>query len=519
MPNLKLKLGIIHLGIILLVLIGLTTATSISLFAKNRGGRPLDLSFITGSKLSPCGYYGHEGKLGRRDIRELNSGLARQDQLNRKEDVKKWDVDSDGQVPQADADLIIQFLNSEIQTFPACGEATLPQAGKRATCDFFSQRHGFKSTRLGGSAIVTDKDAQAILARPQDWTKKVGPLFTTSKWGLQINEGNDEGGSSRDVNADGNATDAELIRQYLAYQFFSFPACPPPPPATDLVWPRKNDPNAHYYDNPTQRCWPYGYTFGGIDAGEAQFLKAFKDGPNASNALPQRYQSPFLDIDADGVVTGLDFRAIKVPPWPICAKDKYHPENILGPRAYAPKDCDERGDINGDGRVTYDDVKTVFAAIREETTISAERHQKADTDGDGKITILDAVYIYMGPRGASNLFAAPARWPTCGMPDLITPAPASSALFKLPPCRQLGDVNRDGQIDDYDAQHIFQYVSGFTSAPQTGPNYEDVSKINGDNVVGVTDGRLIRQYLAGTIDTFPDCANSGLAPGNPNRPN
>lgn len=513
----KLKFGIIHLGIILLVLIGLTVATSLALFAQNNTGRPFDLSILIGTKPSPCGIYGDlnnkEGKINRGDLTVINNYLDGHGQLPNRPDndaLKRADVDGDGEVTQADADLISQYLSGQIATFPVCGEATTPQTRKRATCDFLDKSHAFSSTKLGGGGYVTDQNAQQILARPRDWTKKVGPLFTTSKWGLQTVDKSAEQGGNLDVNADGyvNATDADLIRQFLAYKFLNFPACPPPPPASDIVYPRKTDPNPHYYDDVTSRCWPYGE---GFDAADAQTAAYFKTIEGTDTLLPPNFQNPLLDLNADGRIDGHDLLVLKHPNWPVCRKENYHPDALLVAHAYAPKDCDHHGDINGDGRVTYDDVKTVFQIVRGEITLTDQQQKMADTDGNGRVDILDAMLIYRGSLTANTTYTLK-HWPVCGMPDLITPPPADSALFKMPPCRHLGDVNRDGQIDDYDAVHIFEYASGFTGGPQYGPNFEDVSDINGDGVAGVTDGRLIRQYLAGTIDTFAACANTGFPP-------
>lgn len=56
---------------------------------------------------------------------------------------------------------------------------------------------------------------------------------------------------------------------------------------------------------------------------------------------------------------------------------------------------------------------------------------------------------------------------------------------------ELGDVNRDKELDDTDLEALISYIDGTT--PET--FYEDMGDINGDGVVDDADVQLLRDYL------------------------
>ena len=64
---------------------------------------------------------------------------------------------------------------------------------------------------------------------------------------------------------------------------------------------------------------------------------------------------------------------------------------------------------------------------------------------------------------------------------------------------ELGDVNRDGVIDDEDAQMILDYEAGLLDTELV----KVLADVSGDGVIDSNDAVLIRQYIAGKFDKFP----------------
>ena len=64
---------------------------------------------------------------------------------------------------------------------------------------------------------------------------------------------------------------------------------------------------------------------------------------------------------------------------------------------------------------------------------------------------------------------------------------------------ELGDVNRDGIINDADAQMILDYEAGLLEEDLILP----LADVSGDGIIDSNDAVLIRQYIAGKFDKFP----------------
>lgn len=73
---------------------------------------------------------------------------------------------------------------------------------------------------------------------------------------------------------------------------------------------------------------------------------------------------------------------------------------------------------------------------------------------------------------------------------------------KLPPCADYGDVNGDGQVDNFDVEMILRHV---TRSITLTPDQFRRADVNGDGAVDVRDAQLIQRYLAGLNPTFPRC--------------
>ena len=87
----------------------------------------------------------------------------------------------------------------------------------------------------------------------------------------------------------------------------------------------------------------------------------------------------------------------------------------------------------------------------------------------------------------------------------INPISTGTLLSKISPCSVYGDVNYDISIDSKDINIISQNIGGvqkFTA------NQTYRADVNVDGVVNVMDINVIKNYLAGTISTFPSCTAS-----------
>ncbi len=113
------------------------------------------------------------------------------------------DVNHDGAVFSADAEIIRQFLDGKIKTFPGCTPSSNPPSpAGRGPC--------YPIGDVNGDGAVNDLDAQAIL----NYVANITPArFLPER---------------ADVNRDGSITavDAQLIRQYLAGYLTRFFSCP-----------------------------------------------------------------------------------------------------------------------------------------------------------------------------------------------------------------------------------------------------------------------------------------------------
>jgi len=84
--------------------------------------------------------------------------------------------------------------------------------------------------------------------------------------------------------------------------------------------------------------------------------------------------------------------------------------------------------------------------------------------------------------------------------------PASSiSISPTGPCRPIGDVNRDGILDDQDAVAILNHRAGINIIPSNDLDRQTRADVDKDGQITSSDASLIRQYLSGQITTFPQC--------------
>ena len=153
-----------------------------------------------------------------------------------------------------------------------------------------------------------------------------------------------------------------------------------------------------------------------------------------------------------------------------------------------PGPCYPWGDVDNDGKVTYNDSVTILKYIRG-INPPVFFKDRADLDANGKIEPIDAGLIRAYISGNEKI----PPFPVCGNPQ----APKG-------PCPPLGDANGDGVVNIADVRAIISYAHGVKPAVFF-PSNADVNK---DGAIFSADAELIQQFIAGTIKTFPGCINS-----------
>lgn len=84
----------------------------------------------------------------------------------------------------------------------------------------------------------------------------------------------------------------------------------------------------------------------------------------------------------------------------------------------------------------------------------------------------------------------------------LTSKPTPTPVVKTPPCKNYGDLNKDGNVTAEDASIVLKIFTG-TIQQQDTKNAD----VNGDQSITPEDARLIQRYAEGLESTFPVCKN------------
>lgn len=129
------------------------------------------------------------------------------------------------------------------------------------------------------------------------------------------------------------------------------------------------------------------------------------------------------------------------------------------------------------------------------TTLTAMSSMAVDPYG-ASIPQGDYFYVYTHATTPANVDDL-AFYPSFAEGHLVVPPGTIDAYMSVNGWShfgeyfELGDVNRDKELDDTDLEALISYLDGTT--PET--FYEDMADINGDGVVDDADVQLLRDYL------------------------
>lgn len=232
------KPGIIHIGLITLAVFGLIAVTSVAISAGKDSHRPSNLNLITKvradlckkhptfsylcdnlaqyegqsavySKSPPCGVYGDVNwvrspignirKVNKDDVQRIIKHIEGSKEL-RPEGKTHADVNGDGQINNQDVNLVLDYLEGRITTFPVCaaGGGTVLDRGP---C--------YPVGDVNNDGAITDNDAQDILK----YVAGIPPA------GFKEDRAHIKGKNTI------TSIDAQLLRQYLARSIRTWPGC------------------------------------------------------------------------------------------------------------------------------------------------------------------------------------------------------------------------------------------------------------------------------------------------------
>ena len=134
----------------------------------------------------------------------------------------------------------------------------------------------------------------------------------------------------------------------------------------------------------------------------------------------------------------------------------FEEQQINVSRTVSAEDAFAAGDINKDGVINASDYEYLKAFLEGSSGYTCDS-KVADIDGDGNIT-------------NSDLGILKNRLETSGVLTY-----------------QLGDINKDGQVDEGDITYMERYLAGWS-----GYNSSENGDINGDGSVNITDLNLLK---------------------------
>ena len=182
------------------------------------------------------------------------------------------------------------------------------------------------------------------------------------------------------------------------------------------------------------------------------------------------------DIDDDGKITAADISTV------MHLANKYDPKIL-------------KGDVNGDGKVNYKDVKALeLNYIGLDVNIDKKA---ADIDDDGNITITDTLKVrklaneyenkFQSIRGDSNGDGIVDERDFTNIKNFINNTNSSDDFVM-----KNSDINGDGEIDSEDLKRLRDIIDGFKVNYSETTNLGD---IDGDGFISIGDAVYLRNYI------------------------
>lgn len=186
------------------------------------------------------------------------------------------------------------------------------------------------------------------------------------------------------------------------------------------------------------------------------------------------------DVNLDGKVDMADVNYLK--------------SHVAGETGYETIPNMKTADIDGDGEITFEDVRLLKEQVELASTVMI-----GDVNGDGKITSADATYITRYLAGDDKYKDIDKEAADVNGDGEIT-AEDSAIISKMitiyetyPELKKyrIGDVNMDGVIDSADITILNNHVLFPSKFPLT-DEAKFLADINGDGVVNSTDTKLLQ---------------------------
>ena len=446
------KKGVIHLGIIVLALIGLAGLTTVATFARNQSaGR--QYSIRLDQPQGPCfpiADVNNDNKVDDNDrilmLRYNASSWSKRAHIPyeiptptgataQSTDLRdghlfylvpsRGDLNADGQVNSADSRMLKDFLNRKIETFPRCSQ---PMAAALPPAPAWSNQ---------GQLNLTSSNVEADSA--------------TFTWTGQISTG----GTLLLILWEDNCEHPRNPTEYYR--------------VTSKIFNYGRSPRI-YWDSPNN-----GYTFRNLSPG-ATYCAYFTAGLNGNRGL-EAYSN---DVTiSTGLSTGSAAGSVET--------------TQVSP-------CGTFGDVNFDNKVDTLDIQITNRMISVgPPPVLSQDWKNADLNADGRVDNRDLNLL----TRYINRQITRQDIPAC---QALTPV--NHANSKRPPCQSLGDANEDTYVDEADAVAVLNNLRATPEllSPQGGINAD----VNNDHIISAIDASLIRQYVDGIIPDFPACRTSEI---------